>query len=81
MKLTLEHLAIKTMNNSTSKMSNATRVPSVSSNKLDPIAMLSEELAAAMCHGVEPVEDLAEALVNRVMRRLGGGRCMCRPAG
>lgn len=65
--------AIKTMNNSTSTMSNATPTPSVSSNKLDPIAVLREELAAAaVCHGVERVEDLTEALVDRYVQRLGG---------
>ena len=54
-------------------MSNATPTPSVSSNKLDPIAVLREELAAAaVCHGVERVEDLTEALVTRVVQRLGG---------
>lgn len=54
-------------------MSNATPTPSVSSNKLDPIAVLREELAAAaVCHGVERVEDLTEALVSRVVQRLGG---------
>lgn len=61
------------MNNSTSTMSNASPTPSVSSNKLDPIAVLREELAAAaVCHGVERVEDLTEALVTRVVQRLGG---------
>lgn len=65
--------AIKTMNNRTSTMRNATPTPSVSSNKLDPIAVLREELAAAaVCHGVERVEDLTEALVTRVVQRLGG---------
>lgn len=65
--------AIKTMNNSTSTMSNATPTTSVPSNKLDPIAVLREELAAAaVCHGVERVEDLTEALVTRVVQRLGG---------
>lgn len=44
-----------------------------SAHKLDPIAVLREELAAAaVCHGVERVEDLTEALVSRVVRRLGG---------
>ena len=44
-----------------------------SANKLDPIAVLREELAAAaICHGVERVEDLTEALVTRVVQRLGG---------
>lgn len=65
--------AIKTMNNRTSIMNNATPTPSVSSHKLDPIAVLREELAAAaVCHGVERVEDLTEALVTRVVQRLGG---------
>ena len=54
--------AIKTMSNKTS-----------AANKLDPIAVLREELtAAAVCHGVERVEDLTEALVSRVVQRLGG---------
>ncbi|WP_369337562.1 Mor transcription activator family protein [Comamonas guangdongensis] len=53
----------------------ATTTPSVSSpNKLDPIAVLREELAAAaLCHGVERVEDLTEELVRRYVQRLGGG--------
>ncbi len=58
-----------------SNSKNQTHTPSVSSpsHKLDPIAVLREELAAAaMCHGVERVEDLTEALVNRVVQRLGG---------
>lgn len=52
----------------------ATSTPSVSShNKLDPIAVLREELAAAaLCHGVERVEDLTEELVGRYIQRLGG---------
>jgi len=52
----------------------ATSTPSVSSpNKLDPIAVLREELAAAaLCHGVERVEDLTEELVRRYVQRLGG---------
>lgn len=75
MKHSLGQPAIKTMNNSTSTMSNATPTPSVSSNKLDPIAVLREELAAAaVCHGVERVEDLTEALVTRVVQRLGGAQ-------
>lgn len=54
-------------------MSNTTPTPSGSSNKLNPIAVLREELAAAaLCHGVERVEDLTEALVSRVVQRLGG---------
>ena len=61
--------AIKTMNNQ-----NPSTTPSVSSaNKLDPIAVLREELAAAaLCHGVERVEDLTEELVRRYVQRLGG---------
>jgi len=61
--------AIKTMNDK-----DATSTPSVSSpNKLDPIAVLREELAAAaLCHGVERVEDLTEELVRRYVQRLGG---------
>lgn len=48
-------------------------VSSSSSHKLDPIAVLREELAAAaVCHGVERVEDLTEALVDRYVQRLGG---------
>lgn len=46
-----------------------------SNHKLDPIAVLREELAAAaICHGVERVEDLTEALVARVVQRLGGAQ-------
>lgn len=53
---------------------NSTPTSSVSShNKLDPIAVLREELAAAaLCHGVERVEDLTEELVRRYVQRLGG---------
>ena len=53
---------------------NATSTTSVSnSNKLDPIAVLREELAAAaLCHGVDRVEDLTEELVRRYVQRLGG---------
>ena len=47
--------------------------PVPSNNKLDPIAVLREELAAAaLCHGVERVEDLTEELVRRYVHRLGG---------
>ena len=64
-------------NPSTAPSVASTSTPS-SANKLDPIAVLREELAAAaLCHGVERVEDLTEALVTRVVQRLGGGRCMC----
>lgn len=61
--------AIKTMNEK-----NSIPTPSVSShNKLDPIAVLREELAAAaLCHGLERVEDLTEELVRRYVQRLGG---------
>ena len=64
--------AIKTMNDK-----DPTTTPSLSStsghNKLDPIAVLREELAAAaLCHGVERVEDLTEELVRRYVQRLGG---------
>lgn len=46
-----------------------------SAHKLDPIAVLREELAAAaLCHGVERVEDLTEELVRRYVQRLGGGQ-------
>ncbi|GEQ77403.1 hypothetical protein CTTA_4408 [Comamonas testosteroni] len=62
--------AIKTMNDK-----NASTTPSVSATKqLDAIAVLREELAAAaLCHGVERVEDLTEDLVRRYVQRLGGG--------
>ena len=54
--------AIKTMSKKTS-----------TANKLDPIAVLREELtAAAVCHGVERVEVLTEAPVSRVVQRRGG---------
>lgn len=62
--------AIKKMN--TNNMRNATTPASVSCNKLNPISVLREELAAAVCHGVEWVEDLTEALVSRVVQRLSG---------
>jgi Mor family transcriptional regulator len=57
------------------KMNNATTTSTTSAaNKLDPIAVLREELAAAaLCHGVERVEDLTEELVRRYVQRLGGG--------
>ncbi len=59
---------------STTPSVTSTNAPaSHSANKLDPIAVLREELAAAaICHGVERVEDLTEALVSRVVQRLGG---------
>lgn len=57
------------MNKSTSSTT-----PATAANKLDPIAVLREELAAAaLCHGVERVEDLTEELVRRYVQRLGGG--------
>lgn len=61
--------AIKTMNDQ-----NPSSTPPVpSNNRLDPIAVLREELAAAaLCHGVERVEDLTEELVRRYVQRLGG---------
>ncbi len=63
---------------------NQTPAPSVassSSHKLDPIAVLREELAAAaVCHGVERVEDLTDALVSRVVQRLGGSTVYVRNA-
>ena len=53
---------------------NPSSTPPVPNNKLDPIAVLREELAAAaLCHGVERVEDLTEELVRRYVQRLGGG--------
>ena len=59
-------------NPSTTPSVTSTSTPS-SANKLDPIAVLREELAAAaICHGVERVEDLTEALLTRVVQRLGG---------
>ncbi|WP_312593973.1 Mor transcription activator family protein [Comamonas terrigena] len=57
-------------------MSNSTPRTTVASaaNKLDPIAVLREELAAvAASHGVERVEDLTDSLVSRLVQRLGGG--------
>jgi Mor family transcriptional regulator len=57
-------------------MSNATTsntTQATAANKLDPIAVLREELAAAaLCHGVDRVEDLTEELVRRYVQRLGG---------
>lgn len=59
-------------NPSTTPSVASTSTPS-SAHKLDPIAVLREELAAAaVCHGVERVDDLTEALVTRVVQRLGG---------
>ena len=61
--------AIKTMND----QNPSSTPPAPSNNKLDPIAVLREELAAAaLCHGVERVEDLTEELVRRYVQRLGG---------
>lgn len=58
----------------------STSTPS-SAHKLDPIAVLREELAAAaICHGVERVEDLTEALVDRYVQRLGGSTVYVRNA-
>lgn len=60
---------------------NAQSTSSHNANKLDPIAVLREELAAAaLCHGVERVEDLTEALVTRVVQRLGGSTVYVRNA-
>lgn len=60
--------AIKTMSKPT-----PCTTPAPAANKLDPIAVLREELAAAaVCHGVERVEDLTEELVRRYVQRLGG---------
>lgn len=67
---------------------NPSTTPSVAStstpgsgHKLDPIAVLREELAAAaICHGVERVEDLTEALVDRYVQRLGGSTVYVRNA-
>ncbi|MDR0212512.1 MAG: hypothetical protein LBJ15_00735 [Comamonas sp.] len=57
------------MNNATTR--NTT--PAAAANKLDPITVLREELAAAaLCHGVARVEDLTEELVRRYVARLGG---------
>lgn len=67
-------------NPSTAPSVASTSTPS-SANKLDPIAVLREELAAAaLCHGVERVEDLTEALVTRVVQRLGGSTVYVRNA-
>ncbi|MDH1700286.1 Mor transcription activator family protein [Comamonas terrigena] len=58
------------MSNSTPRATTAS-----AANKLDPIAVLREELAAAaVCHGVERVEELTEELVRRYVQRLGGGQ-------
>lgn len=60
--------AFKAMSNSTPRTTATS-----AANKLDPIAVLREELAAAaVCHGVERVEDLTEELVRRYVQRLGG---------
>jgi Mor family transcriptional regulator len=60
--------AVKAMSNSTPRTTATS-----AANKLDPIAVLREELAAAaVCHGVERVEDLTEELVRRYVQRLGG---------
>jgi Mor family transcriptional regulator len=61
--------AVKAMSNSTPRTTATS-----AANKLDPIAVLREELAAAaVCHGVERVDDLTEELVRRYVQRLGGG--------
>ncbi len=42
-------------------------------NRLDPIAILREELiAAGMAHGADRCEELAENVVQRYVKRLGG---------
>lgn len=65
---------------STTPSVTSTSTPS-SGHKLDPIAVLREELAAAaVCHGVERVEDLTEALVDRYVQRLGGSTVYVRNA-
>lgn len=67
-------------NPSTTPFVTSTSTPS-SGCKLDPIAVLREELAAAaICHGVERVEDLTEALVDRYVQRLGGSTVYVRNA-
>lgn len=67
-------------NPSTTPSVASTSTPS-SAHKLDPIAVLREELAAAaICHGVERVEDLTEALVDRYVQRLGGSTVYVRNA-
>ena len=46
---------------------------STNSDQIDPLEILREEArAAALCHGVERCEELAENLVKRYVRRLGG---------
>jgi Mor family transcriptional regulator len=61
-------------NPSTTPSVASTSTPS-SGHKLDPIAVLREELAAAaICHGVERVDDLTEELVRRYVQRLGGAQ-------
>jgi Mor family transcriptional regulator len=41
--------------------------------KLDPLTILREELiAAALCHGVERCEELADSTVKRYVDRMGG---------
>lgn len=62
-----------TMNKAQAATKTMSNQANISADKLDPIAVLREELtAAAVCHGVERVEDLTEALVSRVVQRLGG---------
>ena len=42
-------------------------------NRLDPIAILREELiAAGIAHGADRCEELADNVVQRYMRRVGG---------
>ena len=62
---------------------NSSSTPPVpSNNKLDPIAVLREELAAAaLCHGVERVEDLTEELVRRYLQQLGESMSMSAMSG
>lgn len=43
------------------------------SDRLDPIAILREEaIAAAIAHGADRCEELAENLVHRYVNRVGG---------
>lgn len=62
-----------TMNKAQAATKTMSNQANISADKLDPIAVLREELtAAAICHGVERIDDLVDALVGRFVRRLGG---------
>lgn len=56
-------------------MTTAATRPTANRNTIDPVAILREEaIAAAVAHGAERCEELAESLVMRYVNRVGGLR-------